>query len=897
MAAQLSLRCVHSNNSEMVLQHDIELAKEQAKCHACDVKGPNLWLCLYKECLTVACGDNGTDHSLMHHKKLNNHCVHLNLSTLRIWCYLCDTEIFWESNASYTEQHQVPISCQFRHGDSIDDESDDSRSTIDDSNKPTGLTGLQNIGNTCYMNAALQALSNTPPLTQFFLSCGAGVLNTLEHNKKPPTLSRNFLRLMQELWHQKRAGYVAPTGILYGIRNAHPMFRGYYQHDTQEFLRCFMDQLHEELKVPLIEPPPPHNSRQPFHIRRVSSVDELSEEEVESSRSNMSNIIEAEGGGASSQSEGEEYETCDSGVSERSSLSDEGSSAEIKRNRSFSRSRSPTQDRLRSKLTSKSQNYLSTHASPTRGNHRRKTQVKYRSIISDVFDGKVLSSVQCLTCNRISTRIETFQDLSLPIPNRDHLNMLHQGSVNIAKCSQLYDIDQGWFTWLWDWVCSFFWGPTVGLHDCLAAFFSADELKGDNMYSCEKCNKLRNGVKYSKVLELPEVLCIHLKRFRHELMFSSKINNYVTFPLEGLDLRPYLHKDCVSQVTTYDLVSVICHHGAAGSGGHYTCYSLNGHSEQWYEFDDLCVTRVTPETVRNSEAYVLFYRKNGSSINQYRQRVGHLLQLSAEDPGIRYLLSKQWVNRFNTFSEPGPIDNTDFLCIHGQLIPERNNPNLMQLMTDVTAPVWDYLYEKFGGGPVCTLAQLTSCEICLIESYLKPEVQLREFTILAHDYQLTNGGQLYALATNWFGLWDSYVKGQTGEPPGPIDNSALAYIEGNITPGKDFIQVTSDQWGMLYRIYGGGPEVLVHPQPPASPKTRKKSHDHENNSEVWSNSNSVNNLHMPVNNQSGDFNPDLGPQESLNTKLELTSATVSLSDVRITTNEPIEQNHIPAEIC
>jgi ubiquitin carboxyl-terminal hydrolase 20/33 len=62
------------------------------------------------------------------------------------------------------------------------------------------------------------------------------------------------------------------------------------------------------------------------------------------------------------------------------------------------------------------------------------------------------------------------------------------------------------------------------------------------LYSCEKCNKLRNGVKYSKVLELPEVLCIHLKRFRHELMFSAKISNYVAFPLEGLDMRPYLHK-------------------------------------------------------------------------------------------------------------------------------------------------------------------------------------------------------------------------------------------------------------------------------------------------------------------------------------------------------------------
>jgi ubiquitin carboxyl-terminal hydrolase 20/33 len=40
----------------------------------------------------------------------------------------------------------------------------------------------------------------------------------------------------------------------------------------------------------------------------------------------------------------------------------------------------------------------------------------------------------------------------------------------------------GWLAWLWTCLISWLWGPTVSLHDCLAAFFSADELKGDNMY-------------------------------------------------------------------------------------------------------------------------------------------------------------------------------------------------------------------------------------------------------------------------------------------------------------------------------------------------------------------------------------------------------------------------------
>lgn len=48
-------------------------------------------------------------------------------------------------------------------------------------------------------------------------------------------------------------------------------------------------------------------------------------------------------------------------------------------------------------------------------------------------------------------------------------------------------------------------------------------------------------------------------------MFSTKISTHVSFPLEGLDLQPFLAKDSPVQIVTYDLLSVICHHGTASS--------------------------------------------------------------------------------------------------------------------------------------------------------------------------------------------------------------------------------------------------------------------------------------------------------------------------------------------
>lgn len=284
--------------------------------------------------------------------------------------------------------------------------------------------------------------------------------------------------------------------------------------------------------------------------------------------------------------------------------------------------------------------------------------------------------------------------------------------------------------WVWQWVVSWVWGPAVSLHHCLNAFFSADELKGDNMYSCEKCGKLRNGLKYSKVVKLPEVLVVHLKRFRHDYMFSSKINQHVAYPLSGLSLQPFLHRDCVSDVRNYSLYGVICHQGSV-VGGHYTAMAQNASTGEWYEFDDELVSRVSADTVHRSQAYVLFYKKINPEVQTMRSRVSNIIQVSRNQASLmRFYISRQWYNKFLTFAECGPIDNSDFMCPHGGVQP-RKAQFVGSLVKVVRESVWEYLRRCYGGGPPCTgLYECYECTAALKALLHRQQTELNTFRLL-----------------------------------------------------------------------------------------------------------------------------------------------------------------------
>ncbi|GMK54579.1 hypothetical protein CspeluHIS016_0111650 [Cutaneotrichosporon spelunceum] len=110
-----------------------------------------------------------------------------------------------------------------------------------------GLTGLKNLGNTCYMNSTVQCLSATFPFTRFFLDgYYKRDLNTTSNLGTKGQLATAFASLLSVLWGE-RFQDLSPNTFRESIISFNNLFAGNQQHDSQEFLSFVLDGLHEDL--------------------------------------------------------------------------------------------------------------------------------------------------------------------------------------------------------------------------------------------------------------------------------------------------------------------------------------------------------------------------------------------------------------------------------------------------------------------------------------------------------------------------------------------------------------------------------------------------------------------------------------------------------------------------
>lgn len=101
-------------------------------------------------------------------------------------------------------------------------------------------------------------------------------------------------------------------------------------------------------------------------------------------------------------------------------------------------------------------------------------------------------------------------------------------------------------------------------------------------------------MKANKTLEIyraPQIFIFNFKRFkfdpvRPDFAYGTKLETFVDFPIDGLNMTPYvtLHPGLQTSLI-YDLYAVSNHVGSL-EYGHYTAVCKNSFNQLWYIFDD-----------------------------------------------------------------------------------------------------------------------------------------------------------------------------------------------------------------------------------------------------------------------------------------------------------------------
>ena len=113
-----------------------------------------------------------------------------------------------------------------------------------------GIIGLYNLGNTCFMNSAIQCLSNTEDLTKYCLyNCYDQEINYNNRLGSHGQLIEEYVNLIKKLWisENEEKKPINPYRFRVAVARKIPQFIPLIQQDSHEFLSLFLDNIHEDL--------------------------------------------------------------------------------------------------------------------------------------------------------------------------------------------------------------------------------------------------------------------------------------------------------------------------------------------------------------------------------------------------------------------------------------------------------------------------------------------------------------------------------------------------------------------------------------------------------------------------------------------------------------------------
>ena len=257
--------------------------KSIAKCNDCDLK-KNLWLCL--SCGNLSCGrreTGGNQHAIEHYNKLKHPLV-VKTGTITpdgeasLYCYACDNDVKDENLALHLKNLGIDINEQKKTDKTITEINLSFNinftlsKTIEEGKVLTplygkGFTGLENLGNSCYMNSVIQILFHLEPFIKRYYDNAIDHLNicTADSSKCfECQMSKIFYGLHSGLYSQKKTRHlppsdenkegeieeyqdgIRPSSFKYYFGKGNPDFSSNKQQDAFEYLSYLLEKMKKE---------------------------------------------------------------------------------------------------------------------------------------------------------------------------------------------------------------------------------------------------------------------------------------------------------------------------------------------------------------------------------------------------------------------------------------------------------------------------------------------------------------------------------------------------------------------------------------------------------------------------------------------------------------------------
>ncbi|CAF0964677.1 unnamed protein product [Didymodactylos carnosus] len=496
-----------------------------------------------------------------------------------------------------------------------------------------GLCGLTNIGNTCYMNSALQCLSNIPQLTEYY--------RNLSVTNNEQSIINVYSKLLKQMW-SGQFSYVKPKQLKNIISQYAPIFTDNRQKDSHEFMNFLLNALHQEQTSSIIS--------QLFHGQIASTVTCLTCQKIEikhelfnflSLSINQKQIFEIH---YFQLNGNQEQFLIDISIQHTTTISILIDEFICMYNPNLNKEQllPVTLDKNCIKYRYKffdylidiTKNQLSLLQLPLIINSNEQTYISCLFMDIDTKNSfrppifLLRSKYMCRTIdfkqqiNKLLNHLETTINKS-KIDYKLYWTNLYgkKFNLNLNEDELLSDIDtitiglKNILTQKYQFkqdkkfrsLTPSFVSTSLTLDKLLENFFKEDFLNDD--YYCSKCIKMTQCKQKSNLcLTLPPVIIIQLKRFTYNDYSNEKINSFIEYPIYNLNLNQYLIKETNNDKCLYDLIAVLNHNGNL-SFGHYITYAKNNITQRWYSFNDSYLQEIEEKNLITADAYILVYIK------------------------------------------------------------------------------------------------------------------------------------------------------------------------------------------------------------------------------------------------------------------------------------------------